>query len=317
MNETLPANTKARSQIDIFQHTLGTTTVTHLRSVYNPLITTPNDIRVTSPTTFYVSNDHLYRTGIMRSIEDVGWQSVAPWGSVVHVKITDVYAADSVEGSQVNVALHDIHNPNGLGAGATSSEILIARAAAGVLNLAEEFMQKDVPGTWYSFGAPRNNTRPQLRIKESIQINHVVDNPNYFHDPYVAQTGRDASGYVLTGLARGCDLSKTGGDLKGQDPVMVTLLQRTSASEAMSSASAQDGESTNQKAGANIIEQTPKSGDKWEKRLIFQDDGLTIRTAATSVLIAIDPAENQGRKQDWLFVTGFLSENMVAARIDL
>jgi len=50
----------------------------------------------------------------------------------------------------------------------------------------------------------------------------------------------------LTGLARGCDLAHTAKDLKGQDPVMITLLQHTSASEAMSTAS-QEGESMNVK----------------------------------------------------------------------
>jgi len=309
------------SQIELFEYTLGTTTITHLRSVQHPSIVTPNDIHITSPTTFYVTNDHHYTAGLLRSVEDIAWDPIARWGKVLHVTVHDLNSSDATSAVTVDVALNRIHNPNGMGTGATSSEVLIARAAAGVLVLAEEIKTTPSRG-WLSFGASKEEVSV-LKIKESIQMPSTLDNPTYFHDPYVAQTGRDASGYVLAGLARACDLAHTCGDPNGRDPSMVWLLQRSVEGEAMSTAS-DEGISLNDEAGANILEkplgikeQKAKGTGEWEKKLIFQDDGLALRTATTGIIVAIDPTENQGRKQGWLFVTGFLSDNMVAVKIDL
>jgi hypothetical protein len=57
--------------------------------------------------------------------------------------------------------------------------------------------------------------------------------------------------------------------------------------------------------------------DTWTRKLIFQDDGKTIRSAATAVLVAVDPKENDGKKQAWLFVTGPVGKAVVASKIDL
>lgn len=250
----------------------------------------------------------------------MAWQPIAPWGKVLRVNVEDVGASEPTSALQVSVALKGIHNPNGMGTGAIPSEILIARAAAGVLVLAEE-IEQTTPRSWLSFKA--STAEPSLLVKESIQLPSTIDNPTYFHDPYVAQTGRDASGYLLAGLARACDLGHTCGNPKGQDPSMVWLLQRSGESEGTSSASG-EGTSANEEAGSNILDQ-PQVGEitkgkidgGWKTTLVFQDDGLTLRTATTAILVAIDPAENEGRKQGWLFVTGFLSENIVATKIDL
>lgn len=313
----------ARSQIELFEHTLGTTSVTHLRSILSPLITTPNDIHATNATSFYVTNDHYYRGGHLRTLEDVAYQNIGAWGNVIRVSISDS-SAESTFGFTATVALSGIHNPNGLGKGATSSEVLIARAAAGVLALAEEFEITPAP-SWYSFGAAQE-TQKVLKIKESIQMGSSLDNPTYFSDPYVAQTGRDASGYVLAGLPRACDLSKTHQDPNAHEPSLVWLLQRGSAGQETSSASQQES-STNEDFGTKIVrDDHRKTGDAtgWEKKLIFQDDGLKLRTATTALIVAIDPQgveavmnHASGLKQGWLFVTGFLSHSIVAARIDL
>lgn len=50
---------------------------------------------------------------------------------------------------------------------------------------------------------------------------------------------------------------------------------------------------------------------------MFQDDGHILRTASTAVLVAIDPDENNGKKQANLFVTGPLGKGVVVSRIDL
>lgn len=216
----------------------------------------------------------------MRFIEDIGYHSVAPWSDIVHITVGSL--ARQKGGDEVGVAAKTaysgMHNPNGLGHGANSSEILIVRAAAGAfiratLDLADKSGKK-------------------LKVLEELQLQSSLDNPTYYSDPYASAPAApdDASGYVLAGLGRACDLSSTHLKPDGLDPVMVWMVQPS-------------------KAGV--------TGKKWDTKLIFQDDSKTIRSASAAVIVGIDPKENGGRKQGWLFVTGFLSKAMVATKIDL
>lgn len=56
---------------------------------------------------------------------------------------------------------------------------------------------------------------------------------------------------------------------------------------------------------------------KWKISLLFRDDGKVLRSASTAVLVAIDPRENEGRKEAWLFVTGPVGKGVVACRVGL
>ena len=58
-------------------------------------------------------------------------------------------------------------------------------------------------------------------------------------------------------------------------------------------------------------------GNVWEKNLIFQDDGKGLRSASGAVMTGIDPKKNGGKKQGWLFVTGFGSFAMGTVKVDL
>jgi len=229
----------------------------------HPLIRTPNDIYAISANSIYITNDHHYRDGKLRPVEDLGF-NLTPWANIVHLTLTSHTATTVSEGVDATIALSDIQNPNGLGHGKDDNEILINRAAAGVMEIAH----------------PHPTAKGELEITESIQVECTIDNPSYFRDPYANETDRDASGYVLAGLARACTFPSM------QDPVIVWLVQRS-----------------------------PDGG--FEKKKIFEDDGKAISTASTAVIVAIDPATNGGRKQGWLFVTGPLSLNAVVMRIDL
>lgn len=61
-----------------------------------------------------------------------------------------------------------------------------------------------------------------------------------------------------------------------------------------------------------------KDGDSWatKPRLLFSDDGSSLRGATTAVLVAIDPATNEGKREGWLFVTGVIAPHMLATKID-
>ncbi|GFF51493.1 hypothetical protein IFM58399_09082 [Aspergillus lentulus] len=272
---------QARSRLEIFHHKIGSKEATHLRSVWHPLIRTPNDVYFQTLHEIYVTNDHFYRDGVMRLVEDLAYGKTAPT-DLIHLKIADPITQTLKSGGEVDdmagvigtVANKGIHNNNGLGHGKTPSEIMICRTAIGQLLLAEVDQQH----------------KPQLKIHETIQLPCTLDNPSYFADPYVAKTGGDASGYVLAGLAQAIAFPN------GLDPVMVVLVQPKANTE------------------SKIKD---KGGNKWTQKVIFQDDGHILRTASTAVLVAIDPDENNGKKQANLFVTGPLAKGVVVSRIDL
>lgn len=256
---------KARSQIELFHHVLESETVQHVRSIRHPLVETPNDIYADSPYSIYVTNDHFYRDGPFRLIEDV-WPG-AKWSTIIHVQIADLKAKDAEAGLNASVAHSGLWNNNGLGHGRTNDEIVISSAMGGEL---------------YVSRRPDNNHT--ISIQSTIPFDTVTDNPSYYADPYRTDAD-DASGFVVAGITQGLYLPKTSRDPDATDPLQVWYAR-------------------------------PQAGtDAWEKKLLFEDDGSRIRTASAAVLVPIEP--KGGKKLAWLFVTGFLSESMVAVQVEL
>lgn len=271
---------RARSQLEVFRHVVGSSSVRHIRSIWHPLIRTPNDIFAASPTSLYVTNDHFYKEhGLMRAIEDVYFG--AKWSDVVHIQLDSLApGAEPTAGVAARIALSGLHNNNGLGHGRSDREILISSCTSGVLHF----------GRLPPEGAETGN----ITITESVETDAIADNPSYFADPYATGPGDDRSGFLEAGLARPLDIGHTLRDATAKDPVMVTY-----------------------------IRPAREEGGGWEKRVLLEDDGTTIRTASAAVLVAIDPAEEPqadavaGARKAWLFVTGFLSNSMVAVKVDL
>ncbi|KAK3403250.1 hypothetical protein B0T20DRAFT_20964 [Sordaria brevicollis] len=274
---------KARSQIEVFHHVIGTTTATHLRSIWHPLIRTPNDLIATSPTSLYITNDHFYRDhGIMRSIEDI--YPKAAWTDVIYVQFSleapaIIAETDAVAGVTATVALDRFHNANGLGHGRYENEVAIASAASGVLSISE------LPSS-------SRSTSNMITVLNRIEFDSTIDNPSYFSDPYAGTAdGVDHSGFVVAGLGKAYTLAQTSKQPNAKDPVMVWL--------AKSVKKAETGETV------------------WEKKLLFEDDGSRVRSASAAVLVAIDPEKEGGKRKAWLFVTGFVSSSVVAVKVDL
>jgi hypothetical protein len=259
----------ARSRLEVFHHAIGSSSIRHIRSIWHPLIRTPNDIFVQSPTSIYVTNDHHYRFhGLMRTLEDMYFH--ARWTEVVHIQLDSLAAADPTSGVEAKIASPKMHNSNGLGHGRSKDEILISSCVSGILHIGR------VPAD----GAGN------ITIIHSIELDHIADNPSYFSDPY-ATSDDDRSGYLQAGLSRAIDLASTHRDPNGNDPVMVTYVK-------------------------------PVAGGHWEKRVLLEDDGSTIRSASAAVLVAIDPAQDaKGGRKAWLFTTGFMSHSMIATKVDL
>lgn len=259
--ESIP---KARSQIELFHHVLQSESVQHVRSIRHPLVETPNDVYADSPYSIYVTNDHFYRDGPLRLVEDL-WPS-AKWTSVIHIQLADLKATDAEAGIDASVAHTGLWNNNGLGHGRTDQEIVISSAMGGELYVSQRHA---------------NHT---ISVKETISFETVTDNPSYYADPYRTATD-DASGFVVAGVTQGIYLPKTSRDPDATDPSQVWYARPQ-----------------------------PKTGG-WEKKLLFEDDGSRIRTASAAVLVPIE-SEN-GQKRTWLFVTGFLSESMIAVQVEL
>jgi hypothetical protein len=264
----------ARSQLEVFHHVVGSSSIKHLRSIWHPLIRTPNDIFAQSATSIYVTNDHRYRNhGLMRAVEDL--YSGAGWTEVVHIRLNSLTAAESDAGLSATVALSGMHNVNGLGHGRSDGEILISSCTSGMLHIGQ--LPADGIGN--------------ITVVESVEVDHLADNPTYFADPY-ATPGDDRSGFLETGLAHAITIGKTQRDPLAKDPVMVTYLK-------------------------------PVSPGRWEKRVLFEDDGTRLRSGSAAVLVAIDPAEDSqdeslpGTRKAWLFATGFLSQSIVAMKVNL
>ncbi|KAK7732685.1 hypothetical protein SLS63_004940 [Diaporthe eres] len=280
-DSTIP---KARSRLEIFHHRLNSQEATHLRSIWHPLLRTPNDAFLKSVTEIYVTNDHRHREGPSRLLEEVAYGSMGQPTDLVHIQLdTQPHLTtlvtndhdDDTAGVTAKVA-NIIDMNNGIGHGKTPSEIMIVRASSGQLLLGH------VDGV----------EPPKVDIDEIIQLDSTLDTPSYFSDPYAVETGRDASGYVVAGLARAITFPVAGRAI----PVTIWLAQPNQG-----------------------LESARREGhvDKWTRKVIFQDDGQTVRTASTAVMVAIDPSVNDGKKQAHLFITGPLSEGVVVAKVDI
>lgn len=194
---------KARSQIEVFHHILGSSVARHVRSVRHPLIKTPNDLVATSPTSFFVTDDHYYPEGLLRDLEDM--YHGAKWSKMLHVEIGNLNGADAEEAITVSVALTGLHNNNGLARGRTPDELAIGSAASGGLHLGRI--------------TPDN----KIDVFDTVALDSCIDNPSYYVDPYASTTGTDRSGFVLGGLSKGVNLAKTSLDPHALDPVVVWL----------------------------------------------------------------------------------------------
>lgn len=281
---------KARSQIELFHHVLDTTTATHVRSIRHPLIKTPNDIYAESPYSFFVTNDHGYRDGVRRAIEEI--VPLAKWSSTIHVRLDELHAVDAEAAIDASVALTGLFNNNGLGHGKAANDMLLTSASGGVLYLAQPI---------------RDHDGDTISVKEEILLDSDIDNPSHFTDVYRTSDVDDASGFVLAGLRRPIDMVTHLSDPTAKDGVMVWYMRPNTTATRHSEGEGEHEQNDDEKSSNN---------GRYETRLLFEDDGTHIRTAATAVLVPIAPQPEQAKKA-WLFVTGFYSESMIAVKVDL
>jgi arylesterase/paraoxonase len=67
-----------RNTIEVYD--VADTRLTHRTTLSDPLLRAPNDLVAVTPTQLYITNDHYYATGMMRTVEDYLRR---PWANVV------------------------------------------------------------------------------------------------------------------------------------------------------------------------------------------------------------------------------------------
>ncbi|KAB8349580.1 hypothetical protein FH972_023604 [Carpinus fangiana] len=274
-----PSRFPGRSQIEIFRHKVGSSTAQWVRSIRHPLIRTPNDIYATSESSFYVTNDHFYRDGFMRIVEGFGTTNTAGWTDTVHVKFGLISGGRHAKEDDAETAVQVTK----------ALEKEHNNNGLGHGPGPDDVLVVDAGGGVLT-RTRRNPATEKLTILERIQFESNLDNPTYYFDEYKTP-GNDASGYVLGGLAHGLDLAKDTSSPSNAIPVIVWH--------------------------ATVNETYPDHHSKWNRDIVFQDNGYGVKSASAAVIVGIDPKQNSGRKEGWVFVTGFMSDAIAAVKIDL
>ncbi|KAG6820987.1 hypothetical protein H0H93_008616 [Arthromyces matolae] len=113
----------ADSSIEIFRTTIGSNSLTHIRTVEDPIIRCPNDI-VGYPDglSFYFTNDRNEKVGLMRNLEIIGRSSSSV--GYCHFETGCKYAITNIQGS------------NGI-ARAANDTFYVVNSVAGSINILE------------------------------------------------------------------------------------------------------------------------------------------------------------------------------------
>jgi hypothetical protein len=284
-------------RIEIFLHnpldTSSPPRARHIRTIAHKEIYTPNDILVLGVGDFLVSNDHYFKFGLMRLMEDLlnlKWMSLT---NVVRVRVDlgmgvhQHHVAEAEEGQagdshavSVEKVLQEVHNANGLCWGPDFT-IALSDASGGVVRL-------------YSYDKTERGS--QMILQDHFSIPTGLDNPTYFKHP----TNDSKSGYILAGLTRGIDLSKTARDENGMDPWVVWRVRQ-----------GEDG---------------GRDSDKdWKKEKLAEDNGKWLRSASTALIISDsstvgsplrdDDSVTRQEEEGWLVVAGLFSRGLGVLRV--
>lgn len=198
---------------------------------------------------------------------------------------------------EAGVVLERIHNGNGLGHG-PGGEVMIGDAAGGVLHLASLIQSTSpVTTTTHATTNAATNTHPRLQIHTSMPLHSNIDNPSFY-----SSSDGTKSGYVLAGLSKGAALGPNAKDPAYKHGVIVWYVPLGDGADAAGSGE-REGNHQKRKVG--------------EPKVIFADDGGLISTASAGVIVDRPTTTGGEGVERWLFVTGFMSDSMVAVKVDL
>lgn len=111
------------SCITIYEHILDTNTLRFLKNVCHSMILTPNDVAPVGPLQFYITNDHRYRSGWRRQLENKLHPTL--WHQVV-------YCDASTDTVHCKVAANGgMATPNGIVSIDEGQQIIVSDSASG------------------------------------------------------------------------------------------------------------------------------------------------------------------------------------------
>uniref|UniRef100_A0A060TBD4 ARAD1D30558p n=1 Tax=Blastobotrys adeninivorans TaxID=409370 RepID=A0A060TBD4_BLAAD len=99
------------SVVSVFQHVPGDSYVSHLYDVSDDLLFNPNEVVATGPSSFYFTNDRMFRSGLMRFLED----KAGPWAwSYVGHCTFDVSGDSNDVSTTCSIKAHHFTYANGI-----------------------------------------------------------------------------------------------------------------------------------------------------------------------------------------------------------
>ncbi|KAJ3188954.1 hypothetical protein HDU85_004671 [Gaertneriomyces sp. JEL0708] len=117
-------------------------------TIENPLIWTPNNVAPVGPTSFYVSNDHKYRSGLLRNLEEYG-----------QLTTSNIVYCDFASSNPCKVVADDLRGSNGM---ATDGNLIYVSQAMG--------------GELLAFARNADQT---LKLSKRYNLDYLPDNVNY------------------------------------------------------------------------------------------------------------------------------------------
>ncbi|KAG0267241.1 hypothetical protein BG011_007650 [Mortierella polycephala] len=123
--------------------------VKYLETIEHGLIQTPNDILAMGPRSFYVSNDHFYKNGTMRALEE---KLRRPWSNVVYISPEESY-----------IAYEGVVTANGMTSNQDRTRIYLSACHGAALHVLR----------------PGYSDNHKLYIVEYIKLDFYVNNPSF------------------------------------------------------------------------------------------------------------------------------------------
>lgn len=227
------------------------TEIVHIRTISHPYFLSPNALALTSPDSFYVSNDHLMtrRLPVVGHILPVAESLLAlPLGYVSHVTL------NPHGGSTEPIAKHTFAKlfvpfPNGVAVSASGKEVVIVSTT-----LSEVYFYERDPAT-----------NLLTRLKYTVPVPFCGDNVNY--SPSLTNKGQEE--VIITGHPNFPDLTGVAANNTGASAGswVVAIVPKNEVD-------AKSETKFDQEAPVSISTKIPKDGKNWTLKTLFQSDGV-------------------------------------------
>ena len=164
---------RSGSVIELFKHKVGSTLLTHMKTIKDEKIIKPNDVALVGPDSFYVTND-VFGSGVMRTIQLFGRFAS---GNVVFY-----------DGETTRVVLKSLVYPNGIALSPNFEHVYLVSTTNRKLQIYER------------------KSNDGLKLLDTIDVGLLGDNIGVDHATGAIYLAGHSHGLMLEGAAH--DLSK-------------------------------------------------------------------------------------------------------------